>query len=277
MTRSGTWDTKRTDIHWNSLVTDYVSLTDTSPQTLTSTIVVGAGGDVTGTISATAGGIAGDVDAIVVGSNTLSDTITFVEGDSIFLSVSGQSITITNDAPYPGSVDWSDVYNEPSTYAPSTHRVSHETGGSDTLNIANIGGVATDSQIPDIDTLSGTITDIQHGTLTGSTFHNWEDVGNKPYIVNEIVVGSSTLEGTITLVEGSNTTISVSGQSITFSSDAGGGTTTWVRKAGDTPLSGTIDFAEGSNITLTQTGQSITIAYTLQTTGGTTTVSNQSN
>lgn len=79
--------------------------------------------------------------------------------------------------------------------------------------------------------------------------------------VDAIIADGSTIQNTITFVQGDNMTVSVSGNSITFSSAIGtGGSLNSAYVAGSTPITTSAVFAQGANVTLSQSNNTITIA-----------------
>lgn len=135
------------------------------------------------------------VNELVVGSDTLNGSITFVEGNNVTISTSGNSITISAGTTQLG------------TYVDGI-----------IVDGSTINGYVT------ISTSNYTTIDITGNNITlGSTIPTitWDDVTSKPDIVNEVIIGSDTISNTITFVSGSNVTISVNGNSVTFDSTSG--------------------------------------------------------
>jgi hypothetical protein len=71
--------------------------------------------------------------------------------------------------------------------------------------------------------------------------------------------GSSALTGAVTLSQGSNVTLTQSGQDIAVAASIGVAS---VAKSGSSALTGAVTLSQGTNVTLTQSGQDIAIAAT---------------
>jgi hypothetical protein len=72
--------------------------------------------------------------------------------------------------------------------------------------------------------------------------------------------GAATLRGNVTLSEGTNVTLTQSGQDISIASTGGGGGVDTLAAEGETGLTGDVTLSEGTGVTLTQSGQDIEIA-----------------
>ena len=150
-------------------ITDAAALSHThsalSPATASTlgTIIVGSGLSVTsGTVSANVTSVAGRTGAVTIAA----------------ADVSGLGSLATQS-----SVAYSSLTGTPSTFAPSAHKSTHATGGSDALsasdigaaasshthgNLTNAGAIGSTSGLPIITTTSGVLTTGTFGTTSGT-------------------------------------------------------------------------------------------------------------
>ncbi len=74
--------------------------------------------------------------------------------------------------------DWSNLDNKPSTFTPSSHKTTHQTGGSDEISIAGLSGEAADKQKPEISGLTAT-TDAPDGANDFIPIYDNSAAGNR--------------------------------------------------------------------------------------------------
>lgn len=144
----------------------------TGPAGSNATATTDASALVTGTLSASRLP-ASVVQADGIGSVAITGDLTVHIGGGGGFSIGEFSLAFPDDSTqstaWLGSVGWDSVTSKPASFAPSAHKSSHATGGSDALTAADIGAAAASHTHSAADLTSGTVAAARLGSGSPSS------------------------------------------------------------------------------------------------------------
>ena len=196
------------------------------------------------------------------------------------MSIGLFTVADLNDVPDPVAFEtWAGLTTDGQLYVYNGAGWTQITGGAGTVSSVGLAGTANQIavagaspitgagswtlSIPTNPVLPGTASGTFSGNLTGNvTGIASGNLTSATGVASVSKNGSAQLHGDVTLSQGSNVTLTQSGQDISIAATGGEAGVSSISAEGSpaTPLTGAVTLSEGSNVTLTQVGNDIEIA-----------------